>query len=313
LTVDASKCIEGDVSSGLPSLCRTSLIAVVLLATGATLRAADAPANSDEKTVPVSVGGRMVPFRVKQQNDPLKHASFPDELDPRKVFSATNDMANKSYTADSVTLKKDSDFSNRDRNTFPTSAYRDSTLPDQSNSKTFTTSKAFTKSAHDYNKSFSTTTANLGSNQPAVLSQNPTSDDQNRTAVLGGPDKQEVLASNDMTHKQYLGPGAQKVPDGVAIKDNLILTRMSGVPDRPLSIDEVRNLINHGTVPDTTEKPDAPSKPLNDPNYQPEPLRDIPAPIPGGNPKEDDESAIPEPGTMSLVPPPENSQPLPQR
>jgi hypothetical protein len=111
-----------------------------------------------------------------------------------------------------------------------------------------------------------------------------------------------------MASKQYLGPGAQHVPDDIVIKDNFVISRMSGLPNRPLSIDEVRNLINHETKPNTDIKPDEPSKPLNDPNYKPEPLRDMPAP----NNNDDANDPVPPPGTMASPQAPENSEQLPQ-
>jgi hypothetical protein len=301
----------------VPSLLRTSLLAAAFLAIGPLLHASDTPSSGNYKDIPVNIHGKALPVRVQQQSDPLQHASFPDELDSRRVFSATNEMANKSFTADSFSSDKNADLANRDHNSFPTRSFTDPNLPDHSdsrfNSKTFATTSAYSRTASGYDKSFATSNADIGQNKAALLGKNNTSD-LNHAAILGGPDKPEVLASNSMSHKQYLGPGAQKVPDGFLAKDNIILSRMSGVPDRPLSIDEVRNLINHGTAPDTTVKPDAPSKPLNDPDYQPEPLRDIPVPAPGGNNKDDDkDDAVPPPGMMSLTPPPENSEPLPQQ
>ncbi len=116
-----------------------------------------------------------------------------------------------------------------------------------------------------------------------------------------------MFAADSMSNKMYLGPGAQRVPDDIVIKENVVISRMSGLPNRSLSIDEVRNLINHETKPNTDAKPDAPNKPLNDPNYKPEPLRDAPSPA-----SEDDKNdPVPPPGTMA-APPPENAEPLPQ-
>jgi hypothetical protein len=89
-----------------------------------------------------------------------------------------------------------------------------------------------------------------------------------------------------------------------------------------LSVDEVRALINHGFKPDLSEPAAPASKPLNDPNYQPEPLRIEPTsaddalpvpPAPGMHKVQDDDSndPVPSPGTMAEHP--EDAQSLPKK
>jgi hypothetical protein len=229
------------------------------------------------------------------------------------MFSTQSSMANKTFSPSSNSIQKsNSEFNNRDQNTFITKAYvgdpSSPSAPNLNAKAAFPTTSAYSRNAAGFDKSYSTSKADAGQNRTAVLSSSNVSTDQNRTAVLGGPEKPEVFASNSMGDKQYLGPGAQHVPDGINIKENVSLSRMSGLPNRPLSIDEVRNLINHGFKPDTDVKPEEPSKPMNDPNYKPEPLRDMPAPS-----REDDKNdPVPPPGTMAAPQAPENSEPLPQ-
>jgi len=294
------------------------LAAVIFVATGQLLHADDHPASTDGyKTVPVTLGGKTVTVRVKDSGDPFKNVSSPPptgKYDPERIFSATSSMANKTFSAPSASISQtNSDLKNRDRNTFITKAYVDNaaspTAPNlNAKASSFPTASGYNRSATGFDKSYSTSKADVGQARAPVLAFSTTSADQNRTAVLGGSEKPEVLASNSMANKQYLGPGAQHVPDGLVIKDNIVISRMSGLPDRPLSIDEVRNLINHETKPNTDVKPEEPSKPLNDPDYKPEPLRDTPSP--GSD--DDKNDPVPAPGTMAAPQSPENSEPLPQ-
>jgi hypothetical protein len=291
-----------------------SLLAVTLVAS-ATLLHADNPASSSDgtRTVQVNVGGKMVPIKVRDSHDPFRNVSdsgSTGKYDPEHVFSSTNEMANKKFSTDTDTLTKTDSSSH---SVFVTKAYTDNgslTAPNL-NSKADVHQSTFGKTADGFDKNYFTTTDSDQSHH-AVLASATTSPDQNHTAVLGGPDKQEALAADPFANKQYLGPGAQKVPDTFA-KGNVVLAHLNDLPNRPLSIDEVRNLINHATKPDFNAKPEESSKPLNDPNYKPEPLRDDPAPSSSSSsPASDDDKndSVPPPGTMAH--PPENSESLPQ-
>ena len=294
----------------------TRLIAVTFVTTGRLLHADDPPASSDGyKTVPVTVGGKTLPIRVKEEGDPFKNVSSSTstgKYDPERIFSTSSSMANKAFSlpSDSVS-KSNSTFNNRDQDTFITKPYvgdaSSPSVPNLDAKVSFPTAGGYNRNATGFDKSYSTSNADAGQTRTAVLASSTVSADQNRTAVLGGPEKPEVLASNSMANKPYLGPGAQHVPDDLITKDNVVISRVSGLPNRPLSIDEVRNLINHETKPNTDVKPEEPGKPLNDPNYKPKPLRDTPSPT-----SDDDKNdPAPPPGTMA-APHPENSEPLPQ-
>jgi hypothetical protein len=299
-----------------PLIFWTRLITFAFATTGQALHADDQPASSDGyKTVQVNVGGKTVPIRVKEESNPYKNVSSSDssgKYDPRSLnFSATNVMANKTFSLSSDSLSKtNSDF--KDQNTFLTKTYVEDpstpTAPNLNTKASFPAAVGYGRNADGFDKSYIVSNTDLGQSRTAVFGSSAVSADQNRTAVLGGPEKPEELASDPMASKQYLGPGAQHVPDDIVIKDNFVISRMSGLPNRPLSIDEVRNLINHETKPNTDVKPDEPSKPLNDPNYKPEPLRDMPAP----NNDDDANDPVPPPGTMAAPQAPENSEPLPQ-
>jgi len=304
-----------------PLISWTRLIAVTFVTTARLLSADDQPASSDGyKTVPITVGGKVVPIRVVESANPYSHVTSSNstgKYDPEQFsFSTTSSLADKTFSFPSAAISKsNSDFNNRDQNTFITKAYtEDASAPYAPNLNTkvsFPSAAGYNRNATGYDKSFASSSTDLGQNRTAAFASSATPADQNRTAILGGPEKPEVFASDPMANKQYLGPGAQHVPDGVVIKENIVLSRMSGLPNRPLTIDEVRNLINHDVKPDTDAKPDAPSKPLNDPNYKPEPLRDMPPP----NNDDDASDPVPPPGTMAApqTPAPENSEPLPQQ
>jgi hypothetical protein len=293
------------------------LATVVFVTTGRLLHADDSSVSSDGyRTASVKIGGKTVPYRVKEQGDPYQNVSSSNstgKYEPERIFSTTSSMADKTFSMPSDSLSKsNSEFQDPDRNTFVTKAYAFDpsapTVPNLDAKASFPTTTAYSRNATGFDKSYVTSNVDVGQNRTAVLGSNTVSADQNRTAVLGGPQKPEVYGADPMANKQYLGPGAQHVPKGVTIKENTVLTQLTDLPDRPLSIDEVRNLINHGFKPDTTVKPAEPSKPLNDPDYKPEPLRDMPA-VPSDDDKND---PVPPPGTMAAPQAPENSEPLPQ-
>jgi hypothetical protein len=222
-------------------------------------------------------------------------------------------MANKTFSMPvEAGTQETSKFNSRESETFVTKTYvpeGSSTMPNLNSKMNFSSAQGYNRNASGYDKGYSAANSTSDLNHSALLGPNDTAEEQGRTAILGGSDKNEVLAANSMANKQYLGPGAQKVPQGVDVPENFVISRMKDLPNRPLTVDEVRNLINHETKPDLESKPDAPSKALNDPGYKPQPLRDNPSP------GEDDKTdAVPPPGTMSDPPlaQPENSQPLPQ-
>jgi hypothetical protein len=226
-------------------------------------------------------------------------------------------MANKAYafTADSAAAQAGADYNKKsDQNSFITKPYSldtGSSVRDADSKSNFATSSAYTPSATGYDKNFATSTADAGQSQASVLASS-TAAEQGRAAELGG-----------QTTSTYASPMGDKIFNGdEAAASKRHLTRLKTgqmlveeLPDRPLTIDEVRDLLNHGFKADTDVKPQGePSKALDDPDYKPQPLRDTPNPtVPASD--EDKDDPVPPPGTMSapLAPPPENAQSLPQR
>ena len=300
------------------------IAAVAFITSGSLLVADDQPTSSPDgyKTVNADAGGgKALPIRVKEQPDALAHANLTDELDHQRSFSATNPMSNKSYafTADSV--QSGSNFNKKsDQNTFITKPYsfdsNASTVPGLNTKASFPTNPISNSNNSDFNKSFTTASADLGPNQSSAFGSKKASE-QDRTAVLGGPGT-DTFAS-PLGEKRFIGDEAQSAKRSLTrLKSGQMYVQ--DLPNRPLTIDEVRNLIDHGFKPDTDKPPEnEESKPLNDPGYVPKPIREAPeetAPAtPAARPAadEDKEDAIPSPGMMSANPPPENSQPLPQR
>ena len=291
----------------------TRLIAVILTTTGRLLQADATPApDSGYKDVPVTVGGKTTSIRVREQSDPYRNVPSPDttaKYDPERIFSATSSMAGKKFSVSSDSGSPAvSDFKDRDRNTFVTKSYTSDaaspSVPNLDGKAAFATTSAYSRSATGFDKNYATPNADAGQNRAALVAS-ATSTDQGRTAVLGG-----------QTTSTYASPLAGKTFDGSeadAARQHLSRTKsgqilIADIPNRPLTIDEVRDLINHGFKADTEAKPEAPSKPLNDPDYKPEPLRDAPAPAAD----EDKDDPVPSPGTMAAPAAPENSEPLPQ-
>jgi hypothetical protein len=296
----------------------TSLLAITFIAGSRLLPADDAaPASSSgNKTVQVRIGGKTVPIRVQETGDPYRNVSSTNttgKYDPQRIFSNSSSLADKKFFMPTdFGSQGTSAFKPRDQDTFITKSYipdASSTVPNLNSKVKFASATGYDRSAAGFDKNYAASAGATEQNRTAVLGTTPTAEEQGRSAILGDSEHGEVLAANSMAGKQYLGPGAQKVPDGVVIHDNVTLSRMSDVPNRPLSIDEVRDLINHGTKPDFDTKPEEPSKPLNDPNYKPKPLRDDPSP----ESADDKTDAVPPPGTIANPQAaPENSEPLPQ-
>jgi len=177
-----------------------------------------------------------------------------------------------------------------------------------------TSSYAGASAANGYDKSFATTTADAGQNEAAAAFAAIGSPDQNRTAPIDAKPIDKFSAP--MANKTFVPSEPANVKHNLGEFGNGDSLSVSELPSRPLTIDEVRNLINHGFRPDTSQPPPPASRPLNDPNYQPEPLRIEPTESENPAPKnvkddDDKDDPVPPPGTMAE--PPENAEPLPKQ
>ncbi len=288
-------------------------LAALFLTAGPCLHADDKPpAEPGYKFVPITSGDHTSYLKVKDAVDPLKNINPPTsaKYEPGQLLNHASSMANKSFTASSA-AESNNTFFKRDQNslanksyTTDTSSLADHSMPNLNAKVKTSSSSAYTHRVTDLDKSFATTTANTGNNKTASFAT--ASSYQGRAAILSTVKPDSYASASDLASKQYLGPGAQHLPEGVTSNDSYNITRASGLPNRDLSIDEVRNLINNDSTPNTQVAPETPSKPLNDPDYKPEPTRAAPAP------DEDKFDVVPAPGTMAAPQPPENADPLPQ-
>ena len=266
------------------------------------------------KTIQINSGGKPIMVRVQQQPDPLKNVTFHDDLDSHRAFSATNDMANKSFSATAgAGWNKAADVKAPDAIGAKPYKFDEAapTAPNLGTKASFRSASFKSDAAVGFDKSFSTAAANASQGKTAVLGV-ASSQDQDRTAQLGGQEISKFASS--MADKTFQGPEADAAHQHLKRLGNGQI-EIADIPNRPLSIDEVRDLINHGFKPNTSAPPPEASKPMNDPDYVPQPLRDDPSagrstpPVKASDDDKDD--AVPPPGTLS--PPPENSEPLPKR
>jgi hypothetical protein len=308
---------------------RTGFSAIALVAMGLLLRADDPSAPKPPPGYRVvyqdNGNGGKTPVFVKDQFDPLRHAGNVgfDPLDHQKVFSETNPQSNKTFMpGDAAGLDKSSGINPQEN--FATKVY-DTTGPGSvynlgSKSTFRTASYEGAKTAAGYDQSFATKSA------PPELDQASSA-----FAPIGAAERNQAAPVEARTYdtyaspeqnKDFSGPEAEalhrRAKPGTPIDGDLQV--IGQIPNRPLSVDEVKNLINHGFKPDLSEPAAPASKPLNDPDYQPEPLRieppaaDDSTPAPGNHKVQDDDAndPVPSPGTMA-EPPPENSEPLPKK
>ena len=222
------------------------------------------------------------PVRVQEDRDPLANVASHDtnaKYDPSRIFSRSSSMADKTFSNSSDVANSGHNDYNKSssENTFITKPYtfdsKTSSVPGIDTKAAYPTAPLSNSNNTEFGKSFSTASADLGPNKTSAFASTKSSD-QDRTALLGGQGV-DTYAST-LGDKKFTGDEAQSA--------NKRLTRMKDgqmyvqdLPNRPLTIDEVRDLINHGFKPDTDAKPiDEDSKPLNDPNYVPKPIREAP-------------------------------------
>jgi len=270
--------------------------------------------DSSDGVKAVKLGPHGQTLQVKKTGNPYQHVSSsssagkyqPDQPN----YSRTSSFSNKRFSSSTSSLtQKNSSLEEQQQRTFITKSYfsktsfqTDTTTPHLNTKISPTGSNAYRNTASGFDKSFATNSSSEGKTKTALFA-NTKSSDQGRTALLGGK-KIEGFPSTSLVAKPYLGPevtAAQK--DSQTVSN--ALSRVSGLPNRPLTIDEVRALINHDTKPDTDARPEPASKPLNDPDYKP---TVSPEPPPAATGPQGD--AVPPPGTMAA--PPENSEPLPK-
>ena len=298
-----------------------------LLATGTLAHADDPTPVAPPGTKLVRIGGSKGGYiAVKDAPDPFKNVSsnLSDSTTTGGGFNATSSFANKAYDTGDAENTKDSAYQKGALGSFQTKSYftnsadgADKSTPGLDSKYPVSPDNDYSHAASGYDKSFST--APPDGNQMKLTSYaTSTASEQGHTAVLGGHDIPKY--ASDWSSKTYQGPEVRTVKNDLE-RLNEGMESMKDLPNRTLTIDEVRALINHGVKPDLDDKAAAPSKALNDPDYTPDPA---PPPLhesaesdhAGSSVKEsdNDDDAPPPPGTMAAPQPepPENTEPLPQ-
>jgi hypothetical protein len=188
----------------------------------------------------------------------------------------------------------------------------DETVPNFHSKFPLPTAASYGRGAGGFDKSFQTKGDMMDQNHSSLIGMK-TASESGRAAVLGGHEIQTFSYSGG--DKTYGGPEALAVKRDLDRMNNGLET-LKDLPSRPLTIDEVRALINHGVKPDLDQKPAPASKPLNDPDYMPDA-----APAPDRSPGTVDlhdandlstPGAVAHPELALPEPAPENGQPLPQ-
>ncbi|MCE0497204.1 MAG: hypothetical protein LV481_04575 [Methylacidiphilales bacterium] len=277
------------------------------------------PADSDGyKTVPV-VGsdGKTTNIRVQKQPQPdarLSSTSSDGKYDPTQYnLNKTSSFANKSFP-DAFLYQNNGAQETREQHSFITKSYftdngspsNQPALADFNTKATYPVTDAYTRTAPGLDKSYTANQTDAAQNKSAQFTAGA-SEYQNRAVTLE-THKIDTSAS-PLANKTYTGPEAVLEQREMS-KLNQGLMQMKDLPNRPLTIDEVRDLINHGVKPDTDAAPAPSSKPLNDPDYKPEPALPLPPP-------DTSDEDVPSPGILAAQhqqqeAPPENSEPLPK-
>jgi hypothetical protein len=308
----AFKYINGDVLRAFFQL-------RVVLAAG--LVAAGSPVHADDNKPVAPPGYKMVAVHLAGGHTGYiqvkEAANIGGDSTPNGAgFNMASSMANKTFLPNGGT-GQEAAYQDKTQDTFVTKSYfgandADHAVPGLHDAGEAKSYGAYSRAADGFDKSFQTTTADEQTKTSPLGSQK--ADESDRTATLGGQDIKK-FAYHD-SDKTYNGPETRAVQRDLD-RMNQGLESLKDLPDRPLTVDEVRALINHGVKPDLDEKPAAPSKPLNAPDYTPDaapaPMRD---PVQPGHLKDDNDlttpGAVSHPDQVVPDPAPENAEPLPQ-
>jgi hypothetical protein len=261
----------------------------------------------------VYAGGKPMTIRVPdEKKNTLDDSALSDgHYDPSNVnMNRTSSYANKSFSTGEAAMGGDDTAAEaHDQKRFATSTYAASAY-NQAN-KTFETAayKGSAQNSGEFAKAFKlpgTGTATEANQSYAVSS----SDLQSKKALIADNPKNKIdpfATTWSEGDKRFYDPTMLRVPHkkhdfhidaNKANPDNI-----TNLPNRPLSVDEVRNLINNDQTPDLDEPPDAPSKPLNDPDWAPAvkaPLLDDKKVAPATPPPDEaGDGELPSPGMMA--------------
>jgi hypothetical protein len=300
------------------------LLLAIALACPASVRAS-APSSppAPDKPPPgyhdknVNVGGRDMTIRVPDEHKSQLKNSEPSDghYDPSSMnINRTSSFADKTFSTRDATLAKDDTAEEaHDQKRFVTGSY-DTGSYNQAN-RTFQTTayKDSSRTSSDFAKAYQLPAAASEANRTFAVKG---SDYQGKKALIADNPKEKTdpfatpWAQSD---KRFFDPAMTHVKrDPYAAANGLDVKHLNELPNRPLTIDEVRNLINHEQIPNLDAPPDPASKPLNDPEWEPPTqapmLNDKAAPA---TPPPDEAKAgeLPSPGMLAK---PESDEPPPK-
>ena len=251
-------------------------------------RVAGAPGHAPAGFHDIKVAGGKV-IRV---SDPAKG--------PVGEFARTSPFADRTFSPANSSLSQSDTAPEANHQPFVTGSYGTSsyTRADQA----FQTASYHTdaRSSDSFAKAYALPAANDSFAKPYAVKS---SDLQNQEALIAQKQPPDPFATPwTQGDKKFYDPALRNVKQDPYSGGGLDVNRLTQLPNRPLTIDEVRSLINHEQVPNLNGKPDAPSRALNDPAWEP-PLK-LPevdekgAPV-TPPPDETKDGELPSPGMMA--------------
>ena len=265
----------------------------------------------------VYLGGKPTVIRVSDEHKNTLKNNGPSDgtYDPTRLdLDHASMYANKTFSTGEAKLSKDDSAENaRDHKRFITGSFATSTY--NQSDRTFQTA-AYKSSSHtsdDFTKAYQLPGADSDANHTFSVKG---SELQDKKALIADNPKNKIdpfatpWSDGD---KRFFDPAMTHVKrDPYAAANGLDVKQLNDLPNRPLTIDEVRGLINHEQVPDLNKPPETESKPLNDPNWEPAlstpalSNKAAPATPPPDETKDDE---LPSPGMMAK---PETDAPQPK-
>jgi hypothetical protein len=219
---------------------------------------------------------------------------------PVGEFGRTSSFSGRSFSAQASSLSQNLEAPELSQQPFATSSYGTSSYDNSDHTFQTASYRADARSSDDFSKAYT-----LPATQDSFAQSFTTkpSDLQDKSALIGQQPLKDPLATPwSEGDKKFYDPSLRKVKRDPYAGDSLDVSRLTNLPNRPLTIDEVRALINHEQIPNLDAKPEAPSRPLNDPNWEP-PLKlpEISDKAAPATPPPDEAGAgeLPSPGMMA--------------
>jgi hypothetical protein len=301
---------------------------VLLLLAAALPCTAGAPADPPPPgfhNVTIGTGNQKSVIRVADSAGPhMNGGSEPDSspnapYDPTALnFSKSSPLAGKTFSTSFVSLSKnDNAAQSLGLQPFATHSFATSSYNQPDSQYQTVAYRESSRSSDAFSKTYELpTSGNSGADASRTFAVG-TSEFQGKTASEAQvPTKPDPFATpSSMSEKTFFDPMMKHVKHD-PYATGLDVKRLADLPNRSLTIDEVRNLINHEQIPDLETKPDEPSRALNDPDWAPEATPAVSQPdradnLPVAPPAElDKDNELPSPGEMAQ--PPENSEKLPK-